>query len=204
MRGAVHPASIMRCLISGTAAAASGVLTVTRTISDPASASSTHCRAVAAASLVSVIVMLWTTMGAPPPTWTSPTRTPKVLCSLTGIAIDSIIRRPAGRGWSHNIGAAAFDVAQARIATPYVPFGSDHHAHIKKSSHSDCRVGPGRHNPGAGRDRGRPGEAGRHGVGDQPAGGQPQGVGLDAGGRRGTLPGVAEGGHRLPARPAAP
>src|SRR5688572_16868478 len=101
MRGALHPASSIRCLISGTAAAASGVLTVTRTISDPASASSTHCFAVAAASLVSVMVMLWTTTGAPPPTWTSPTRTPKVLCSLTGIAIDSIIRRPAGRGWSH-------------------------------------------------------------------------------------------------------
>ena len=47
MSGAVQPASSMRCLISGTAAAASGVLTVTRTISDPASASSTHCRAVA-------------------------------------------------------------------------------------------------------------------------------------------------------------
>ena len=43
MSGAVHPASSMRCLISGTAAAASGRLTVTRTISDPASASSMHC-----------------------------------------------------------------------------------------------------------------------------------------------------------------
>ncbi len=32
----MQPASSMRCLISGTAAAASGVLTVTRTISDPA------------------------------------------------------------------------------------------------------------------------------------------------------------------------
>ncbi len=36
-------------------------------------------RAVAAASAVSVIVMLWTTTGAPPPTWTGPTRTPIVL-----------------------------------------------------------------------------------------------------------------------------
>ena len=42
MSGASHPASTIRCLISGTAAAASGRLTVTRTISDPASASSTH------------------------------------------------------------------------------------------------------------------------------------------------------------------
>ena len=48
MSGAVQPASSIRCLISGTAAAASGTLTVTRTISEPASASSMHCCAVAA------------------------------------------------------------------------------------------------------------------------------------------------------------
>ena len=48
MSGAVQPASSIRCLISGTAAAASGRLTVIRTISDPASASSTHCCAVPA------------------------------------------------------------------------------------------------------------------------------------------------------------
>ena len=83
MSGAVQPASSMRCLISGTAAAASGTLTVTRTISDPASASSMHCCAVAAASAVSVIVIDCTTMGAPPPTWTRPTFTPTVLWSLT-------------------------------------------------------------------------------------------------------------------------
>ena len=50
-----------------------GRLTVTRTISDPASASSMHCCAVARASAVSVIVIDWTTTGAPPPTWTRPT-----------------------------------------------------------------------------------------------------------------------------------
>ena len=82
MSGAVQPASSMRCLISGTAAAASGTLTVTRTISDPASASSMHCAAVARASAVSVIVIDWTTTGAPPPTWTRPTFTPMVLWSL--------------------------------------------------------------------------------------------------------------------------
>ena len=43
----LEPASSMRCLISGTAAAASGTLTVMRTISEPASASSMHCCAVA-------------------------------------------------------------------------------------------------------------------------------------------------------------
>ena len=38
------PASSIRCLISGTAAAASGRLTVIRTSSEPACASSMHCR----------------------------------------------------------------------------------------------------------------------------------------------------------------
>src|ERR1700751_1960931 len=79
MSGAVTPASSIRCLISGTASAASGRFTVTRTISEPASASSMHCCAVAAAFAVSVIVIDWTTTGAPPPTWTVPTRTPIVL-----------------------------------------------------------------------------------------------------------------------------
>src|SRR6185436_5783413 len=87
MSGASQPASSIRCLISGTAAAASGTLTVTRTISEPASASSMHCRAVDAASAVSVIVIDWTTTGAPPPTWTVPTRTPTVLCSFTVVIV---------------------------------------------------------------------------------------------------------------------
>src|SRR5689334_14245756 len=82
MSGAVQPASSMRRLISGTAAAASGTLTVMRTISDPASASAMHCAAVPAASAVSVLVIDWTTTGAPPPTCTAPgplpTRTPTV------------------------------------------------------------------------------------------------------------------------------
>ena len=68
MSGAATPASSIRRLISGTAAAASGRFTVTRTISDPASASSMHCCAVEGASAVSVIVIDWTTTGAPPPT----------------------------------------------------------------------------------------------------------------------------------------
>src|SRR5687768_16954935 len=92
----------MRRFISGTAAAASGVLTVTRTSSDPASASSTHCRTVATASAVSVIVIDWTTTGAPPPTRTFPTLTPTVLCSRTLEDIRSIIKearatRPGAR-----------------------------------------------------------------------------------------------------------
>src|SRR5579862_4416725 len=101
MSGASQPASSIRCLISGTAAAASGRFTVTRTISEPASASSMHCCAVAAGSAVSVIVIDWTTIGAPPPTWTRPTRTPTVLCSRTDVLIgvndngSALRRRPA-------------------------------------------------------------------------------------------------------------
>jgi hypothetical protein len=38
-----------------------------------------HWRAVDTASAVSVMVIDWTTTGAPPPTWTRPTLTPMVL-----------------------------------------------------------------------------------------------------------------------------
>src|SRR3954452_17953907 len=91
MNGAVQPASSIRRLISGTAAAASGTLTVTRTSSEPASASSMHCCAVARASAVSVIVIDCTTIGAPPPTWTCPTFTPTVLWSLIKCMEDPMI-----------------------------------------------------------------------------------------------------------------
>src|SRR5690606_2765414 len=63
--------------IAGTAAAASGVLTVMRTSSEPAVASSLTCMAVPMASAVSVLVMDCTTTGASPPICTtrSPQRT---------------------------------------------------------------------------------------------------------------------------------
>src|SRR5215831_1604229 len=77
--GTAQPAATKRRLISGTAAAASGTLTVHLTISDPASASSTVCRNVASTSAVSVLVIDWTTIGAPPPTRTCATCTPYVL-----------------------------------------------------------------------------------------------------------------------------
>src|SRR5215469_4395424 len=51
----------------GTCAAASGVLTVMRTSSDPASASSLTWIAVPIASTVSVLVIDWTRTGASPP-----------------------------------------------------------------------------------------------------------------------------------------
>ena len=72
MSGASQPASSIRCLISGTAAAASGTLTVTRTISDPGFGQLDDLLRGARASAVSVIVIDWTTTGAPPPTWTRP------------------------------------------------------------------------------------------------------------------------------------
>src|SRR5437762_13675621 len=82
MSGAVTPASSMRRLIAGTAAAASGMLTVILTSSEPACASSMHCCAVDATSGVSVFVIDCTATGAPPPTCTAPTFTPTVLWSL--------------------------------------------------------------------------------------------------------------------------
>jgi len=53
--------------MAGTAAAASGVLTVMRTSSEPASASSLTWMAVPMTSTVSVLVMDWTRTGASPP-----------------------------------------------------------------------------------------------------------------------------------------
>ena len=57
--------------MSGTAAAASSVLTVTRTSCEPAWARRATWIAVASASTVSVFVIDWTTIG-----WAEPTRTP--------------------------------------------------------------------------------------------------------------------------------
>src|SRR5215469_18381335 len=78
MIGTLQPAFSSRFLISGTTAAASGTFTVQRTISLPASASSSVCCRVVFTSAVSVLVIDCTTMGAPPPTCTWPTFTPYV------------------------------------------------------------------------------------------------------------------------------
>ena len=61
--------------MAGTAAAAASVLTVTRTISEPARARAAVCRMVPATSTVSVLVMDCTTIGCEPPTFTPPTST---------------------------------------------------------------------------------------------------------------------------------
>ncbi len=74
----------------GTAAAASSRSTVMRTISEPAAASAATCRAVPSTSAVSVFVIDCTTTGAPPPTWTWPTRTATVLRLGNGAAASII------------------------------------------------------------------------------------------------------------------
>jgi hypothetical protein len=75
MSGTSHPALSRNSLMRGTWAAASGVFTVMRTSSEPARASASTCRAVPAASSVSVLVIDCTTTGAPPPMRTPPTAT---------------------------------------------------------------------------------------------------------------------------------
>ena len=58
--------------MAGTAAAASSLLTVTRTISEPARARAATCSMVPGMSAVSVLVMDWTTTGTSQPTRTWP------------------------------------------------------------------------------------------------------------------------------------
>src|SRR6185436_9779092 len=71
MTGTPTPRSRSLRSISGTAAAAPSLLTVTRTSSLPACARRATWIAVASASAVSVFVIDWTTTG-----WAEPTRTP--------------------------------------------------------------------------------------------------------------------------------
>src|SRR5216684_7774561 len=84
-----------RSRMRGTCAAASAVLTVTRTISEPARASSTTWVAVLWRSAVSVFVMDCTNTGAPPPISACPTRTWRVLC-LGIFVIGRSIQRQSG------------------------------------------------------------------------------------------------------------
>src|SRR4051812_50206038 len=67
-----------------TCAAASGVLTVMRTSSEPARARASTCRVVASASSVSVLVIDCTTIGAPPPMRTSSTTTWREILRFMG------------------------------------------------------------------------------------------------------------------------
>ena len=78
--------------MAGTAAAASAVLTVMRTSSEPASASALTCATVAATSAVSVLVIDCTTIGAPPPIWMPPTSTARARRRVIGGRFDSLMR----------------------------------------------------------------------------------------------------------------
>src|ERR1700751_1833536 len=70
----------------GTAAAASSRSTVMRTISEAARDRAATCSTVLCTSAVSVLVIDWPTIGAPPPTATLPTFTWVVLCRGLGPA----------------------------------------------------------------------------------------------------------------------
>src|SRR3569833_6097 len=74
MMGTSTPMSDRRRTISGTAAAAGSLFTVTRTSCDPAAASAAVWATVSSTSAVSVFVIDWTTMGCALPTETSPTK----------------------------------------------------------------------------------------------------------------------------------
>ena len=76
--------------IAGTAAAASSVLTVTRTSWEPAWARRATWIAVASGSAVSVLVIDCTTTG-----WAEPTRTPPTSTETVG--------RRTGRSWSGDV-----------------------------------------------------------------------------------------------------
>src|SRR6187551_2766083 len=78
MIGTSTPSPRTLATISGTAAAASSVLTVTRTSCDPAWASRATWIAVESGSAVSVLVIDWTTTGCADPTRTPPTSTETV------------------------------------------------------------------------------------------------------------------------------
>src|SRR5687768_6822839 len=79
MIGTSTPIIASRSTIFGTALAASAVLTVTRTSSEPARHSSATCLTVDVMSAVSVLVIDCTTTGACPPTRTLPILTCRVM-----------------------------------------------------------------------------------------------------------------------------
>src|SRR5437660_3422481 len=93
-KGTSQPLAPSRSRMRGTCAAASAVLTVTRTTSEPARASSATCVAVLCRSAVSVLVIDCTSTGAPPPISARPTRTWRVLYLRMIVMSRSIQRQP--------------------------------------------------------------------------------------------------------------
>src|SRR5688572_7738633 len=118
MYGTSTPRACTLRTISGTAAAAPSVLTVTRTSCDPAWASRATWIAVASASAVSVLVMDWTTTG-----WALPTRTPPTSTLTVG--------RRRGRSASGEVtglGPAAQDSEQVESGHPDQEREEEHEA----------------------------------------------------------------------------
>src|SRR4051795_1368007 len=109
MTGTSTPSPRTLRTISGTAAAACSVLTVTRTSCEPACARRATWIAVPAASAVSVLVIDWTTTGGADPTRTPPTST-ETVGRRTG-------RRESGVGIAR-LGAAAEDPDDVEAAHP--------------------------------------------------------------------------------------
>src|SRR5689334_20371343 len=103
--------------MSGTAAAAPSLLTVTRTSSLPACARRATWIAVASESAVSVFVIDWTTTGWLPPTPTPPTST--VTVGLRELLM-------ASRSWR---GAARAETGDVEARDPQDEREEEHHAH---------------------------------------------------------------------------
>src|SRR5262245_8325502 len=125
MTGVLWPASRTRETISGTAAADSLLLTVTRTSSDPAWASSMTCRSVAIASAGSVLVIDCTTTALQPPMRAPPTLTDTEFLRLILAMLPSIDRRPRFRPHEDMIdyGKNGKDGTSGKPrASPFVPF----------------------------------------------------------------------------------
>src|SRR3990172_3212033 len=101
MIGTGIPPRPRRETISGTAAAAASLFTVTRTSSLPASASARTCSSVAATSAVSVLVMDCTAMGCRAPIGMRPIITVgvgrRVAGDMAAIYVGRTVRRDDGR-----------------------------------------------------------------------------------------------------------
>src|SRR3979411_2396622 len=97
MMGTRTPCLSSSSTMCGTAAAASSLLTVTRTSSEPARASAATCWTVEGTSAVSVLVMDCTTTGASEPTRTPPTTAVTVFLRWV-VAIWEVLVYHGGKG----------------------------------------------------------------------------------------------------------
>src|SRR5260370_12120370 len=125
--------------ISGTAAAAASLLTVTRTSSLPAACRAGTCVAGAAGSAVSVLVIDWTTIGLLPPTFTPSTLTTTVLRRwswVTGSIYDGV---DAGRGAQTPARMPPRSGLRASVASEEL--GGHHHRQQQGTDHHLARAG---------------------------------------------------------------